>query len=232
MRTIETVALSIALLLPACVDAAETTVHVSPQHAEAGGWTYQLKRDDTLVPCRARQKPRCMTNIIVIDNPSASTLECQAGIRYEGVNNEGQQELTKPAVMQPKQNRAVIRDWAMPDVAIAAHEVHCNLRTPLDVSRLQHHCKAHFDPSGIKLAEFYPPTSRRAAEEGSVIMEFSLSPEEQAPHDVVVVGSSLYPRLDQAAVEAMSRARGATEGAPEECETARYMFTINFKLTD
>ena len=44
MRIIETVALSIALLLPAFVDAAE--------------WTYQLKRDDTLVPCRARQKPR------------------------------------------------------------------------------------------------------------------------------------------------------------------------------
>ena len=169
-----------------------------------------------------------ITNIIVIDNPLASTLECQAAIRYEGVNNEGQQEVTKPAVMQPKQNRAVIRDWAMPGVAIASHEVTCNLRTPLDMSRLQHHCKAHFDPSGIKLAEFYPPTSRRAAEEGSVTMEFSLSPKEQAPQDVVVVGSSLYPRLDQAAVEAMSQARGATE----ECETARYLFTINFKLTD
>jgi TonB family protein len=232
IMTLPTKIAVIALLLPAFVNAAETTVHVSPQHAESGGWTYQLKRDDTLVPCRARQKPRCITNIIVIDNPSASTLECQAGIRYEGVNNEGQQELAKPAVMQPKQNRAVIRDFAMPDVAIAAHEVSCKQRAPLDMSRLQHHCKAHFDPSGIKLPEFYPPTSRRAAEEGSVTMEFSLSPKEQAPHDIVVVGSSLYPRLDRAAVEAMSRAMGATEGALEECETARYMFTINFKLTD
>ena len=103
------------------------------------------------MPCRARQKPRCITNIIVIDNPSARTLECQAGIRYEGVNNEGQQELVKPAVMTPKQNRAVIRDWAMPDVAVASHEVSCNVRAPLDRSRLQHNCKAKFDPSGIKL---------------------------------------------------------------------------------
>jgi TonB family protein len=225
-------ALCISLLLPALVNAAETVVHVSPAHADSGGWTYQLERDDTLVPCRFRQKPRCITNIIVIDNPSASTLECQASIRYDGTNNEGQQELTKPAVMTRQKKRAVIRDYAMPDVAIAAHDVSCNVRPPLDMSRLQHHCKGSFDPSGIDLLEFYPPTSRRAAEEGPVTMEFSLAPTEQAPRNVVVVGSSLYPRLDQAAVEAMSRAKGSTQAATPECEAARYMFTIEFKLTD
>jgi TonB family protein len=226
MAVNKTVVLSTAILLPAFAHA-QTTVHASPAHAESGGWSYQIKRDDTPVPCIARQKTRCITNIIVIDNPSLSTLECQASIHYAGVNNEGQQQLTKPAVIKPSHNRAVIKDRALPDVAIAAHEVSCNVRAPFDRSRLQHHCKGKFDPSGIDLMDFYPPTSRRAAEEGPVTLEFSLSRTEQAPQDIVVVGSSLYPRLDRAAVEAMSRAKGSTE-----CETARYLFTIEFKLTD
>ncbi len=60
----------------------------------------------------------------------------------------------------------------------------------------------------------YPPTSRRMGEEGVVRLKV-LVDERGRPHDVVVQNSSGYPRLDQAAIEAVRRWRfePATDGS-------------------
>lgn len=214
------------MLIPVLASA-EKIVHLSAEHPEAGGWVYMLKRDDTPVLCRAEDEPKCISNIVEIDNPSRSTLECEASIGYEGVNNEGLGRVVTPALMLPHQRRKVINDRAPPEFAVSSHQVTCRLRPPLDRSRLTPECKARIDSSSIDLAGLYPPASRRAAEEGPVILEFSLSRKEGPPQEVLVVGSSLFPRLDRAAVEALSHATGSTQ-----CETGRFLFQIEFKLTD
>ncbi len=118
-------------------------------------------------PTEHAKKPLCLTNLIEIQNLSEHTLECRASIRYDGVNNENFPMVDKPAVLLPRETRSVIRDFAKPDVRIAEHEVACSPRAPIEGPRPIPGCKATFDATKVNLAEAYPPTSRRAAEEGT-----------------------------------------------------------------
>ncbi|WP_116812862.1 TonB family protein [Steroidobacter cummioxidans] len=213
----------LTILLPMSASAAE--IQIVSSQPPSPPWTFQLQRADAPVPCRAGEHPpKCVTNSLVIENQSGRILECQAEIRYDGLNSEGFPNMVKPAVLMPRESRVVLSERALPEVAVASHNVTCNARA-LDTSRLTRSCKSNLDTSKVDLAATYPPTSRRAAEEGPVILEFSLTREAGPPKDVVVAGSSLFPRLDQAAVEAISRATGSTD-----CEVGRFMFKLDFKL--
>lgn len=216
------------MLLSIAASAAETGIAPPPPPPPpAPPWTFQLQRDDAPVPCRAGEDPpKCVTNSIVVENQLPRIIECLTEIRYDGLNSEGFPTTTKPAVLMPRESRVVLSESALPEVPIASHNVTCRTRT-LDRSRLTPSCKANLDTSKLDLDAAYPPTSRRAAEEGPVVLEFSLTREAGPPKEVVVAGSSLFPRLDQAAVEAISRATGSTD-----CEIGRFMFKVDFKLHD
>jgi TonB family protein len=216
-RARSTVVIVFASLLPLLASAAEP----EPQ------WKFRLDRQDMLVTCRAKENPpRCITHNLIIDNESNSILECQAEIHYAGVNNEGFPDSTKPAVLFPRESRTVISEFALPEVEIASHNVTCKPRG-LDMSRLTRSCTRNLDTSKVNLVSAYPPTSRRAYETGPVLLEFSLTRKEGPPQDVSVAVSSLFPRLDQAAVDAIANARGSTD-----CDVGRFMFRLDFKLTN
>ena len=76
----------------------------------------------------------------------------------------------------------------------------------------------------------YPPQSRRAGEEGSVLVRI-LVDERGVPRDVQVAKSSGFPRLDQAAMEAVRKWRfvAATNGS--QAITAWTQVAITFRLT-
>lgn len=57
-------------------------------------------------------------------------------------------------------------------------------------------------------------------------MHFSLSKTEDPPTDIVVTVPT-YPRLDEAAVNAISRLRGSTD-----CEKGRFELSVGFQLTN
>lgn len=195
---------------------------------EGGSWRYALTRDAKPTECYGTViDTGCITNVVVARNLSNQTLECQASLQYSGVNDEGISNIRKPAVLKPQAIRSLISDVAKPDLAVAAYDVSCTPRRPIDKSQLTPNCKKTLDTSRIDLKTLYPPASRRESEEGPVILEFSLTRTSAAPSDIKVVGSSLYPRLDEAAIGALSKAVGSTE-----CERATYLMELDFELKD
>lgn len=218
-----TLALLLAILLPAFATAAKKPATSIPPEPP---WTYRIEQMELLVPCRYEQEePKCAVHRIVIVNPSKRMLECQVGIVYDGLNGDNLPGVSMPAVLMPKQTRVVLADRAPPNVAVASHEVTCKDRTPIDLTRLTRSCKTQFSKP-VDVDTVYSLESRLANEAGSVIVELSLTREDAPPSDIIVVGSSLFPRLDQAALDAFSVTRGSTD-----CETGRFMFQVAFKLT-
>jgi protein TonB len=77
----------------------------------------------------------------------------------------------------------------------------------------------------------YPPTSRRMGEEGIVRLKV-LVDERGRPHDVVVQASSGFPRLDQAAVDAVHRWRFKPASDGSNPVSAWSAVAIRFRLQD
>jgi TonB family protein len=126
-------------------------------------------------------------------------------------------------VIEPKTRRAVLSDNASPNVKAISHSVDCVVRPPLDDSKLTPNCKPTFTtkPTGID----YPKASRTAGEEGQVILDFSLNDKPAAPTDIKVVGSSLWPKLDESAKKYVAQYVGSTD-----CKKGRFRVPVNFRL--
>jgi len=86
-------------------------------------------------------------------------------------------------VIMPHARKAVVSDSTKPEVAAASHSVRCSIRKPLDNSKLTPQCEPTVlnGPSSLN----YPPESRKAGEEGTVLVEFSLTSELGHPTDIV-----------------------------------------------
>ena len=77
----------------------------------------------------------------------------------------------------------------------------------------------------ITIADYYPAASQDAGEEGPVVVEFTLSGKAARPTDVRAVASSMYPRLDEAAVKAVGDMVMSSS-----CGKARYRLKLSFQL--
>jgi protein TonB len=105
----------------------------------------------------------------------------------------------------------------MPQVEVADLPPMENVEAPPSESAISASSNASA-PQELKATQrvepVYPPTSRRMGEEGVVRLKV-LVDERGRPHEVVVQNSSGYPRLDQAAIEAVRRWRfePATDGS-------------------
>ncbi len=77
----------------------------------------------------------------------------------------------------------------------------------------------------ITIGDYYPTASQDAGEEGPVVVEFTLSGKAARPTDVRTVASSMYPRLDEAAVKAVGDMVMSSS-----CGKARYRLKLSFQL--
>jgi len=80
--------------------------------------------------------------------------------------------------------------------------------------------------------EYYPPSSRRAEEQGVTTVKACVGPDGRTTGTSTVAKSSGFPKLDEAAVKWASRARwtaGTEDGKPiEMCS----QFNVRFQITD
>ena len=191
--------------------------------AQALPQPYEYLRGEYVVPCPDDEKESCVWHRLVVDNQTANTLECRGRIAYDGVNREQLGKVEHPMVIESNSRQAVLADTTKPEVKSVSQSVECTVRPPLDDSKLTLSCKPILikKPSGID----YPPASRRANEEGPVMLEFSLSNKEGAPTDIVVVGSSLWPKLDESAKKYVAQHTGITD-----CKKGRFRMPLTFRL--
>lgn len=192
---------------------------------QGGAWSYTLIRDDTPRYCGDSEK-HCVRRTVFVTNGSEQELECKAYIKYEGTDSKGNAQPEAQAVVLKKTIRAVISSMAHEGVNAATFEATCKPRPPLPPLNTQAGCKYEV-VKPVNISDFYPQEAREADEQGPVVVEFTVPGKAASPTDIKVVASSLSPRLDQGAVQAVGAMIMSSQ-----CKNQRYRLRLNFQLEE
>lgn len=193
---------------------------------QGGAWSYTLIRDETPRLCAEKADKRCVRRTVFVTNGSDLELECKAYIKYEGADAEGRVQTESQAVVLRKTIRAVVASNAEEGINAATFEATCKPRPPLPPLKTEAGCKYEV-VKPVNISDFYPPEARRLDEQGPVVVEFTVPGKASSPTDVKVAASSLLPRLDQGAVQAVSAMIMSSS-----CKNQRYRLRLNFQLEE
>jgi len=191
--------------------------------AGQSSWPHEYLPGLVAVPCLDNDKDNCVWHRLIVDNQTDDTLECSGQLTYDGVNRAQAGSVEHRMVVSSHVRRVVLGDTTNPDVAVKSHDVHCAIRKPPDSSKLTPKCELTVLNAPAELE--YPMESRKLSEEGPVLLDFSLTDKDGQPSDIVVVGSSLYPRLDAAGIKYVSEFVGSTK-----CKHGRFRIPVTFQL--
>jgi TonB family protein len=193
-------------------------------HAQSKPWPHDYMRGEYEVSCPDSDAAACIYHRLIVENASDDTLECRSNVTYDGVNRDGQSTRDHKMVVEPNTRKAVLADNTTPDVKVVSYGVECAVRPPTDDSKLTLDCKPTLTQKPTGSID-YPMELRRAGQEGPVLLEFTLTDREGPPRDIVVVGSSLWPKLDESAVKYVAQYRGLTD-----CKQGRFRLPLTFRL--
>ena len=194
--------------------------------AQGGAWSYTLIRDDTPRYCGQNVEKHCVRRTVFVTNGSDQELECKAYIKYEGTDAKGNPQPEAQAVVLKKSIRAVVASLAQEGVSAATFEASCKPRPPLPPLTTQAGCKYEV-VKPVNISDFYPKDAREADEQGPVVVEFTVPGKAASPTDIKVVASSLSPRLDQGAIQAVGAMIMSSQ-----CKNQRYRLRLNFQLEE
>jgi TonB family protein len=186
-----------------------------------GAWSFTLVRDDRARRCG---EVECLQRIVYIRNSSPRSLECKASITYEGTDVEKRATVEGKAVVSGKTARSVLASLAARGVDAKTFDAQCNPRAELPPLQTPATCKYEVIKP-ITIGDYYPDASRKAGEEGPVTVEFNVGNKPANPTEVKVVASSLFPALDQGAVNAVQAMVMSSN-----CPTGRYRLRLSFQL--
>jgi TonB family protein len=122
--------------------------------------------------------------------------------------------------------RAVVWSLAEQGVSASTFDAACTPRAPLPPLKTEANCKYEV-VKPVNISDFYPPEARQLDEQGPVVVEFTVPGKAASPTDIKVVASSLSPRLDQGAVQAVG---AMIMSSP--CKSQRYRLRLNFQLEE
>ena len=194
--------------------------------APGGAWSYTLIRDETPRYCTEKADKQCLKRTVFVTNGSDQEFECKAYIKYDGSDAQGRAQTEGQAVVLKQTIRAVAWSLAEQGVNASTFEAVCTPRPPLPPLHTEANCKYEV-VKPVNISDFYPPESRRLDEQGPVVVEFTVPGKAAGPTDVKVVATSLSPRLDQGAVQAVSAMIMSSS-----CKNQRYRLRLNFQLEE
>ena len=190
-----------------------------------GKWLYYLARDTRSRRCSAQETTEdCLYRAVHVRNDSDEVLECKGEITYVGTDSRGQKTATGQLLASGRGSYLLVESLAKHGVDAETFEAKCTARAKLPALDTPANCKYEV-VKPITISDYYPPASRDAGEEGPVIVEFTLSGKAARPTDVRTVASSMYPRLDEAAVKAVGDMVMSSS-----CGKARYRLKLSFQL--
>jgi TonB family protein len=123
-----------------------------------------------------------------------------------------------------RSNYVVVDSLAKQGVDAQTFDAQCSVRAKLPPLNTPAHCKYEV-VQPVAISDYYPDASRTAAEEGPVIVEFTLAGKAGRPTQVRAVAGSLFESLDQAAVKAVSDMVMSSN-----CKKSRYRLKLSFQL--
>jgi TonB family protein len=206
----------------------ELTIESSGRTVEVpggGSWMYYLARDIRPRRCSAQQAAEeCLYRAVHVRNDSDETLECKGEISYAGTDSQGRATTTSQLLISGRGTFLLVESLAKQGVDAQTFDAACKVRPKLPALDTPANCKYEV-VKPISIADYYPAASQEADEEGPVVVEFTLTGKAARPTDVRAVSSSMYPRLDEAAVKAVGDMVMSSS-----CGKARYRLKLSFQL--
>jgi TonB family protein len=206
----------------------ELTVEASGHTVEfpgGGSWLFYLARDTRPRRCSAQQATEdCLYRAIHVRNDSDEVLECKGEITYAGTDSSGQPTAASQLLVSGRGTYVLVESLAKVGVDAETFDAKCTARAKLPPLDTPANCKYEV-VKPIAIGDYYPTASRDVGEEGPVVVEFTLSGKAARPTDVRAVASSMYPRLDEAAVKAVGDMVMSSS-----CGKARYRLKLSFQL--
>lgn len=204
----------------------ELTVEASGRTTEipGGSWLYYLVRNVQPQRCSAQSADQCLYRAVHVRNDSDETLECKGEIAYTGTDNKGQKSGTSQLLISTRGTYVLVESLAKQGTDAETFDAQCKVRPKLAALETPANCKYEV-VKPISIGDYYPEASQDAGEQGPVVVEFTLSGKAARPTDVRSVASSMYPRLDEAAVKAVGDMVMSSS-----CGKARYRLKLSFQL--
>jgi TonB family protein len=160
-----------------------------------------------------RQTGDCARNTLFVRNDSTVAIQCKAVLEYAKPDHSGDTKLETDRVIFPKAEYPVLRSYANASNMPRTYSASCVAipAGPMPPLGTPPECRPSY--SGPSPDDFYPPSSKRREEEGSVVLEFSVTAD-AVPADVRVAASSGFAELDTAALTYAKhlRAKGSCVG--------------------
>jgi TonB family protein len=189
-----------------------------------GSWIYYLARDTRPRRCSAQGAEECLYRAVHVRNDSDEVLECKGEITYTGTDSRGQKTTMSQLLVSGRGTFVLVESLAKVGTDAETFEAKCTPRAKLPPLDTPDNCKYEV-VKPITIADYYPEAAQDAGEEGPVVVEFTLSGKAARPTDVRAVASSMYPRLDEAAVKAVGDMVMSSS-----CGKARFRLKLSFQL--
>jgi TonB family protein len=206
----------------------ELTVEASGRTVDVPGggrWLFYLARDIRPRRCSVQDATEdCLYRAVHVRNDSDETLECKGEITYTGADSRGQKTAASQLLVTGRGTYMLVESLAKQGVDAETFDAQCTPRPKLPALDTPANCKYEV-VKPISIGDYYPTASRDAGEEGPVVVEFTLTGKAARPSDVRAVASSMFPRLDEAAVKAVSDMVMSSA-----CGKARYRLKLSFQL--
>ena len=177
--------------------------------APDGTWKWELQFWPGNDKCAGSGRQECGTEVFHIQNDSPDVIDCEGFVEYKGVRGERQEFQTRIRANDSWSDPINLDAYGL---AIKAQNVTCAKYVPEPVLRKPEGCTAQ--SSGASLSDFYPKESRNVEETGLVRVRLTLAKPEGKATEVRVVDSSLFKRLDVAAMKFVKALKFTTTCAP------------------
>jgi TonB family protein len=204
---------------------AEQTIAGETREAGEAKWSYELYRAATLT-CPKSKPGDCVRNLIHVRNHSARAIQCHLVMEQPRKDDSGKKRIEYDMVMYAGREGKLSMSYGPVALVPRRFDVTCAVvpHTPEAIPTPKE-CWGQLSVPSPR--DFYPPGANRRQEEGDVVLEYGVERREPELKDVLVVGSSGFEALDNAALALSKEVRSRGQ-----CPDRRYRMKIKFQMPE
>jgi len=169
----------------------------------------------------------CVRNTVAVRNDSPRPIQCQVLLDLETPDEGDQLHRETEMVIFPGVQELGAQSFGLAAQAPKAFSSKCVIVPALlpPEAAMPEGCQVTI--SGPDLESYYPPGAKRRNEQGRSVLEYSIAEGSNKPVNVLLVGSSGYQDLDNAALKYAKNIR-----VKESCAGRRHRLNVSFVLRD
>jgi TonB family protein len=169
----------------------------------------------------------CVRNSVAVRNESPRPIQCRMQLDLETPDEGDQLHRETEMVIFPGVQELGAQSFGLAAQPPKDFSSECVIvpKSLLPEETIPDGCQVTI--SGPDPEQFYPPGAKRRNEQGRAVLEYSVAEDSNKPADVLLVGTSGYQDLDNAALKYAKSIR-----VKQACVDRRYQLGVSFALRD